>query len=376
MKRTLLACLVSILFGVASLHAAALQQQASCCTALDLHALTTLDALMPKLLDKQVVFVGEAHDHYADHLAELDIARRIHQVHPDLVIAMELFSQSYQPVLDDYVAGTIDEKTMLQRTRFFQSSHFDYRLFRPILRFAHDNHIPIVALNVPDGISHKVALGGFASLAGEERKWIPAEINRENLRYRQRVDEVYHLHPPGIFHGFENFLDAQLLWDEGMASRAAEYLKIHPGIHMVVLTGGGHLIYGDGIPSRLIRRVQLSSAIVLNDTDGSISPDMADVMLFQQTQELPSAGTLGLTTSEVNSSVRVASLVDDSAAGAAGVLVGDTIIALDGQRLSDTADLLIAMLDKAPGDNVRLTVLRPSWSYGPERQLEISVTLR
>ena len=376
MKRFILFCLVSSLFGAASLYAATPHEESPCCTALDLHALTTLDALIPKLLDKQVVFVGESHDRYADHLAQLEIIRRIHLVHPDLAIAMELFSQPYQPVLDDYVAGAIDEKSMLKRTQFFQATHFDYRLFRPILRFAHDNHIPILALNVPDEISHKVALGGFASLAGEERKWIPAEIDRENLRYRQRVNDIYHLHPPGIFHGFENFLDAQLLWDEGMASRAAEYLKNHAGIHMVVLTGGGHLIYGDGIPSRLVRRAKLSSAIVLNDTDGSISPEMADIMLFQKAQELPPAGTLGLTTSDVNSSVRVASLVDDSAAGAAGVLVGDTIVAMDGQRLSDTADLLIAMLDKAPGDNVRLTVLRPSWSYGPERQLEISITLR
>jgi uncharacterized iron-regulated protein len=376
MRFPLLACLACLAFGAGQLKAASPQAEPACCTALDLHALTTLDALMPQLLTRQVVFVGETHDQYAHHLAQLEIIRRLQQAHPDLVIAMEQFRQPSQPDLDDYVADQIDEKTLLQRTRFFQTSTFDYRLFRPVLRYARDEHIPIVALNIPDEISHKVAQGGFAALAGDERKWIPAEIDRENLRYRQRVNEVYHLHPQGIFHGFENFLDAQLLWDEGMAARAAEYLLGHAGIHMVVLSGSGHLMYGDGIPSRLVRRAKLSSAIVLNDADGTLAPDMGDILLLQAPQNLPPAGNLGLLSSDANGSIRVDGLDDDSAAGAAGVLVGDSLVALDGQRLLNAADLSIALVDKAPGDSVSLTVVRNSGTYGPQRELEIQVKLR
>lgn len=355
---------------------AELLQEPDCCAALELRALTTLDAVMPKLLGRQVIFVGETHDQYAHHLAQLEIIRRVHQAHPDLVIAMEQFKQPVQAALDEFTEGRIDEKTMLRRTRFFQESRQDYRLFRPILQFAQANHIPILALNVPEEISHKVALGGFAALAGDERKWIPAEIDRENLRYRERLNRIYHLHPAGIFHGFENFLDAQLLWDEGMASCAAAYISSHPGVHMVVLTGGGHVIYGDGIPSRLVRRTKASSAIVLNDADGPLSAEMGDVLLFQKPRDLPPAGALGLVAADANGSVRVDGLSDDSAAGAAGVLVGDTLVALDGQRLANAADLSIALLDQAPGDTVRLTVLRRGWAYSPERQLEIAVRLR
>lgn len=375
MRSTVLAGLAGMLLASASLSAAPIQQESACCAALDLHALTTLDTLLPKLVDKQVVFVGESHDQYAHHLAQLAIIRRLHQSHPDLVIAMELFKQPSQADLDDYVADRIDEKTLLQRTRFFQTSNFDYRLFRPVMRYARDQHIAIVALNIPDEISHKVAQGGFAALVGEERKWIPAEIDRENLHYRKRVNDVYHLHPQGILHGFENFLDAQLLWDEGMAARAAGYLLGHAGSHMVVLAGSGHLIYGDGIPSRLFRRTKLSSTIVLNDADDPLTPDMGDILLVQAPQSLPPAGDLGLTSSGANGSIRVDGLDDDSAAGAAGVLVGDTLVTLDGQRLLNPADLSIALLDKTPGDTVRLRVLR-SGAYGPQRELEFPVTLR
>jgi S1-C subfamily serine protease len=161
-----------------------------------------------------------------------------------------------------------------------------------------------------------------------------------------------------------------------MAARAADYLQSHGRIHMIVLSGSGHLIYGDGIPSRLARRTKLSSAIVLNDIDGTLAPDMGDILLVQAPQSLPPAGNLGLSVSDANGSIRVDGLDDDSAAGAAGVLVGDGLLALDGQRLLNVADLSIALLDKAPGDKVRLRVLRHSWAYAPQRELEIPITLR
>ena len=40
-----------------------------------------------------------------------------------------------------------------------------------------------------------------------------------------------------------------------MAERAARYLQEHPEKTLVVLAGGGHLEYGQGIPKRLLRRV-------------------------------------------------------------------------------------------------------------------------
>jgi len=39
-----------------------------------------------------------------------------------------------------------------------------------------------------------------------------------------------------------------------MAERAADYLQRNPKRRMVVLAGSGHLMYGQGIPKRLLRR--------------------------------------------------------------------------------------------------------------------------
>ncbi|MFA5081106.1 MAG: ChaN family lipoprotein [Hydrogenophilaceae bacterium] len=376
LPRTLCLLLALAPFAVTPLHAESPESGFACCQALNLQARTNLDRLMPDLLDKQVVFVGETHDRYEHHLAQLEIIRRIHQVQPDMVIAMELFSQPNQAHLDDYVAGRSDEATMLRLAGYFHGNRLDYRLYRPILQFARDHAIPVLALNIPREVSHKVAMHGLAALAGDERKWLPAEIDRGNENYRKRVQASFHQHPQGMNFAFDNFLDAQLLWDEAMAARAADYLKQHPGRHMVVLAGMGHLFYGDGIPSRLARRTATSMAIVLNNPGDMLSPDIADIVLFPLPQDLPANGNLGVSFSEQDGRIRVDSLEPNSAAGSAGILAGDYLIAVAGQRLSSSDDLRLAILDKLPGDTVPVTVRRPGSLFAPEREQEIPVTLR
>jgi uncharacterized iron-regulated protein len=374
---------LSLLFAIGlsaapRLQAAPLPDTGACCRALDLHALSNLDALMPRLLDKRVIFVGETHDHFEDHLAQLEIIRRVHAAQPDMVIAMEPFQQTSQPVLDDYIAGRIDEASMLRRTDYFNAWRFDYRLYRPILIYAREHRIPVLALNVPTDISHKVAHGGFASLTDAERRWVPADINRDNARYRDRIFQAFQRHPDHVAGSFDSFLEAQLLWDEGMAARAADYLQRHPGRAMVLIAGNGHIRFGDGIPGRLIRRLPVPSVIVMNGTaDEMLSPGLADIVLFPEPQALPAAGKLGVLANDDQAGVvRVDSLDENGAASAAGVVAGDVLLAIDKQPLSSMADLRIALLNKMPGDTVTVTVRRKGWLFNPARDWDIAVTLR
>ena len=56
--------------------------------------------------------------------------------------------------------------------------------------------------------------------------------------------------------------------------------------------------------------------------------------------------------------VRIEALPVDSAAAAAGLRHGDILHALNGQRIAAMADVRILLLDKRPGDVVRLAVRR------------------
>jgi uncharacterized iron-regulated protein len=344
---------------------------------LDLHHLTDLDAIMPALARQRVVCVGELHDRYSHHLNQLEIIRRLHQVHPDLVIGMEYFQTPFQPYLDAYVAGDLDERAFLDKTEYYQRWKFDYRLYRPILDYAREHRIPLIALNIPREITEKVSRSGISGLTQAEAAMIPQELDRSDARYRQRIKEIFAQHPNGDHKGFEHFFEAQLLWDEGMADTAARYLKEHPQAHMVILAGSGHLIYGSGIPLRLARRLGTTHIpVVLNGINATLERDMADYILLSRPVELPPPGRLGIYMKDAEGGgAAVSAFSKDSAAQAEGMEQGDRILAIDGARIRAAADVRLALLDKSPGESVRLEVQRATQAGGAHA-LEFEVNLR
>ncbi|MGD8617828.1 MAG: ChaN family lipoprotein [Gammaproteobacteria bacterium] len=341
---------------------------------LDLGAMQDLEGVIPKLADRRVVFIGETHDRFDHHLAQLEIIRRLHALHPRLAIGMEAFQQPFQAVLDDYIAGKLSEQEMLRGTEYYTRWRFDYRLYAPILRYAREQQLPVVALNMPAEITRKVGSEGLAALTATEQAQLPAGIDRSDTGYEQRLREVFNRHPANG-HGFDNFVDVQLLWDEGMAEQVADYLKSHPDYRMVVLAGSGHLAWGSGIPRRLARRLEASSAIVLNGWEGELGPGLADFILLTQPRTLPPEGRFGLFLESGNPVPVVEACMPDSPCSRAGLRRGDRFLAIDGERIADMTDLRLAMWDKLPGDTVTLRVSRKRWFLAPQ-ELSYTIELR
>jgi len=350
-------------------------QPAEAAPALDLTRLTALRDILPALADKRVVYVGETHDRYAHHLTQLEIVRGLHAAHPQLAIGMEMFQQPFQSYLDDYIAGVLSEREMLVATEYFQRWRYDYRLYAPILRYARDNRLPVVALNVPGDLVEQVRAHGLDGLGEADRARLPAGIDRGNARYEARLRQIFAQHPHTGGRGFERFLDGQLLWDEGMAERAARYLEGHPGYTLVVLAGSGHLAYGDGIPQRLTRRVPVEGAIVVNGWEGEITPDVADYLLMPEDQDLPAAGRIGALLAPVEGGLKVESCTKDSACAAAGIERGDRLLAIDDIPVTDLADVSTVMWGRKPDETVTLTVRRARW-FAPAEERRIEIRLR
>jgi hypothetical protein len=285
-----------------------------------------------------------------------------------------MFQQPFQGYLDDYIAGKLNEREMLVATEYFKRWRYDYRYYAPILRYARDNKLPVIALNVPTDLVEQVRAHGIAGLTAADSARLPA-IDRGDARYEARLRALFEQHPHIKGHGFDRFLDGQLLWDEGMADRAARYLIEHPERSLVVLTGSGHLAYGGGIPQRLKRRLPVTGAIVLNGWEGEITPDVADYLLLPEAQSLPAAGRIGALLVPDKQGLKVESCVKDSACAAAGLEHGDHLLAIDTVPVSDLADVNTVMWDKRPDETVTLSVRRGHW-YGPAEERDYTLKLR
>ncbi len=319
---------------------------------------TSIEEIIPALAKKRVVFVGETHDNYAHHLSQLEIIKGLHQVYPDLAIGMEMFQQPFQAHLDSFIAGEISEQQFLRTSEWFDRWSFDYRLYRPILDYAREHKIPVMALNASKELKNRVSEVGIAGLNEQERAQVPADVDRSDEKYTARLRKIFHHHPGSNKRNFERFLDVQLLWDESMAERAAAYLKEHPSKKLVVLAGSGHLMYGSGIPQRVSRRMDVETAIVLPADNLKLKPGIADFLIFPETATLPKPGLMGVLLGAADEGVLIAGMVPDSAAAKAGLKKGDIIQQLNGSAVKQPSDIKIELFEKKPGESIQLTVLR------------------
>ena len=343
----------------------------------DLSALADMDTLIDSISDRRVVFVGESHDRYEDHLNQLAIIEGLHARGKSLAIGMEFFQQPYQEALDAYIAGEIGEADLLRRTEYFDRWRFDYRLYRPILRFAREHGIPVIALNLEAELTRRVGEVGIDGLTEAERVRVPTEIDRGDPTYRERIEAVFAMHPSDREQDVEHFIEVQLLWDEGMAERAAAYMKENPDRTMVVLAGSGHIEYGQGIPKRLTRRLNVPTATILNGTQREMDPAAADFFLYPRQIGLPASGLLGvmLESGIDQGGARIQGFAESSGAKDAGIKEGDRIVQIGDQPVSAYADVRIALIDGRPGEKLPVEVLRER-TLGADERLSFDVELR
>jgi len=326
--------------------------------AIDLRSDLDLDKVVSSVASSRVIYVGEIHDDYADHLTQLEIVRRLYAINPNIAIGMEQFQQPFQEIIDRYIRGELDEKGLIRDTKWMERWKFDYRLYRPILSFAREQQIPVIALNLSKEIVGKVSKLGFDGLSQEDKGKIPAEIDYSDKAYHERLKSIYEKHSHSDKKGFERFLQVQLLWDEGMAERASEYLRSNPDRQLVVLAGSGHLMYGSGIPQRVSRRVQGERAIILPVGDFKAVPGVGDFLVHDAGETLPPSGLIGIYLAQTDDGVKVDRLVPDGAAKKAGVKKDDLIRSINGSTVKTITDLKLMLMDESPGDVVKLVLFR------------------
>lgn len=373
MSRPIIVILMCVIAWNTALAAATVQMVDP--PTVDLKATVPLSAVVDSLADYRVVYVGEVHTAYEDHLVQLSVLRRLHHQDPNLAIGVEWFQQPYQEHLDAYIRGDIDEGEMLARTEYFSRWSFDYRLYRPILRFARDHGIPVVALNAPAELTRAVGETGRAGVSEELRPLLPLSYGPAGIEYEARLRQVYEAHPERADGGgFERFVEVQLTWDESMAERVADYLANHPARRMVVFAGRGHIGHGAGIPGRVARRSGIEGSIVLVAHGDGEDRGIGDYLVLASPRELPEAGLMGvILDTDGKGGVRVEALSPSGAAEGAGVEEDDILVAIDGRPVRHYADVKLALLDKAPGERMRLSIRRPGILTDHEETLEMEL---
>jgi len=211
----------------------------------------SFDEMMLDLDNYQMIFVGEKHAIQSQHANELEIIKAVFKNNPSMEVGMEMFDRSYQPVLDLWSAGVLDEETFIRKVQWYANWRYDFALYKDILLFIKNNKIKMVALNIPNYIASRILVGGIENLSDADKSYLPKEIDTQNTAYRDYVKKAFNQHHFSDNVKFDDFFMAQCVWDEAMAESVASNLG---NKKIVVLAGNGHIQYKYGIPDRAFRR--------------------------------------------------------------------------------------------------------------------------
>jgi uncharacterized iron-regulated protein len=234
----------------------------------------SVDQAADALKDYDVVFMGEWHDHAGNHLAEMALFRALYAREPQLALSMEMFERDVQPVLDDYLAGRIGEDNLRRRGRAWGNYAESYR---PLVEFAKEHKLPVIAANVPASVVRCVGIEGpgyLARMAADKRSWAAAELHLAEGPYKDKF--LRFLEEDGA-HGqdanrteeekkaaAEKSFASQVTRDDTMAESIFLALQRNPGRKVVHVTGAFHAEGALGTVERLkLRAPNLKIAVVV-----------------------------------------------------------------------------------------------------------------
>jgi uncharacterized iron-regulated protein len=232
----------------------------------------TVEEAAQTLAGFDVVFYGESHDHAGVHLGQMHLLRELYRRDPRWVLSLEPFERDVQAVVDDYLAGRIGEATLIDKGRAWNNYATSYR---PLVVFAKEHHLPVVAAEAPGWAVSCVAqwgpdiLGQFTPL---ERSWVAADLHVTPGAYRDKYLKFLGSSPthgggaastPEAAAHAQRSFSAQALRDDTMAESIAGALQQHPGYKVLHVTGSFHSSEFLGTVERLrLRAPALKIAVI------------------------------------------------------------------------------------------------------------------
>ncbi len=170
--------------------------------------------MLEQAKEADVVLFGEQHDNPINHWLEQELTKDLFEAKKEnLVMGAEMFESDDQIVVNEYLAGSLTEKTFKDECKLWTNFPSDYK---PLLDFAKKNKLRFVATNVPRRYANMVytkGLGKLDSIDPEAKRWIaPLPI-----AYDQTLKCYQDIFTAAKGHGGENLPKSQAIKDATMA---------------------------------------------------------------------------------------------------------------------------------------------------------------
>ena len=217
--------------------------------------LSSIEKIAADCAAADILFFGEEHNDSIGHWLETEIFKVLHQRYGDkLALSMEMFETDCQLVVNEYLSGFISEDRFTKEARAWTN----YKDYKPLVEFAKQNKLALIAANPPRRYVNMVSRKGMKSLDSLPRaskKYLPhLPYDTATGRYREKFMGFMQGGSPGT--GNPRIFYSQSLWDAGMSNSIYQYWKKNKRKKIFHLAGRFHSDEKLGIITQLQNRKQ------------------------------------------------------------------------------------------------------------------------
>lgn len=203
-----------------------------------------LKQLNTELKDTDIVFIGEFHGNHASALLEMQVLAGLYQQNErhnqDTILSMEMFNRDQQEILNKYLDSEIGEVQLIKEAPVWNNYVESYR---PLVEFAKQRFIPVVAANAAANIVRCVGREGQSyinKLTPQEKSTIAKQPFANIAGYKNKftgfLSEMRHLPQ----NRKNNSYSAQITRDNTMAESIYQAWLNHPNSKVIHINGSFH----------------------------------------------------------------------------------------------------------------------------------------
>ncbi len=199
----------------------------------------SLREVVEKIQDIDVIFFGEEHGDTIAHQLQSELLKLLFENRNGaVVLSMEMFERDGQLVLDEYLKGIIQEKNLIKDARAWDNYERDYK---PMIEFAKEHQIPVIAANAPRryvSLVNRKGTDALEQLPKEAYSFLPP-IPYQLLEgpYLEKFNKAM---GGSTDHSGSNIYASQNLWDATMANSIAAHWKKNKNDLIFHLNGRFH----------------------------------------------------------------------------------------------------------------------------------------
>jgi uncharacterized iron-regulated protein len=192
--------------------------------------------------NSDIVFFGELHNSAIAHWLQIELLKDLSSdTSRSTLIGMEMFEADQQLLIDEYFSGLISQSSFENEARLWNNYSTDYK---PVLEFAKENNLKLIATNIPRRYASAVYGGGLEvleELSLEAKQWmmpLPVEVDTSLPGYQNMLEMAQG-------HGGMNLVYAQAVKDATMSHFILKNLDENS--RMLHLNGSYHSNNYEGI---------------------------------------------------------------------------------------------------------------------------------